>query len=142
MPRRGLLAAPETFRVAAASDQLEAVPGHVVTAFALGVSRDRGKHALELGRRIKILDSPADLAKGMVVVPCELFGEPEAAVIPGSSDALEDADVDQRGDVPVGAAVGDFRHRVEYFGDRERPSRVIQRLDYCPKRPRIAVIGA
>jgi hypothetical protein len=87
------------------SDQVELVPGDLV-ALLFGDNPGRFRHGpLEARRRGHVLDRPA-LATGQVVVMAgQLLGQLESAVVVDTGDPPDNAGLNERGDIPVGAAL-------------------------------------
>ena len=94
--------------------------GDLVALLLGGDPRRLLQGALQLVGGVKVLDGPAGAADDVVMMPGELLGQLESPVVVGPGDAAEHAEVDEGGDVPVGAALGQLGRRGEDLGDRER----------------------
>ena len=106
----------------AGADQVELVAGDHV-ALLLGHHPGRLVHGpLEPWRRDHVLHRAADGAGQVVVVPGQVLGQLEPAVVVDAGDPADHAGLDQRGHVAVGAGLREGLVGLQDLGDRQRPA--------------------
>jgi len=77
-----------------------------------------------------------------MVVPGELFGQLEPAVIVGAADTLNDAHIEKGGEVAVGSALRQLGSGGQDFRDRQRSPSRGQGLDQYPAKGRVPLVQA
>jgi len=82
-----------------------------------------GHGPLQTGRRRHVLHLPAPAARQVVVVAGQLLGQLEAPVVIDAGDPTDHSGLDERGDISIGAALGQLGAGGEDLGDRQRPAR-------------------
>src|SRR5205085_9823226 len=97
---------------------------------------------LESGRGVDVGHLAARPADEVVVMSGEVLRQCEAAVVVGSAHPPGHPDVDEHGDVAVGAALRKPGVVLEDFGTGERSSGASHRLDERPAQRRVALLTA
>ena len=121
---------PRSVTVRAEPEEVEAVLGDLV-ALSLGYRPGRvAERPLEARGRVHVLDLAARRTDEVVVmVAGQILGQLEAAVVVGAGHPADDADVDQRRHVAVGAALREGRRGLEDLGHRQWAPGGAERVD-------------